>query len=138
MTLGERYYHIAIDDINYLMAAHAEGYYNQPTSLCQQIAEKLLKSIVADYYTEDDLEDVLRSHSLKRIALAASKTEGTDHFDKKALAYLSDFYFDARYPGPDYVKVDKETYEECVSIMYSCKAEVDEMLKRLKKDAANS
>lgn len=132
MTLGERYYDIALDDIYYLNAAHVEGYYNQQTSLCQQIAEKLLKSIIADYYTEEDLQDVLRSHSLRRIAAAVGNIVDTTYFDKKALAYLSDFYFDARYPGPDYIKVDKETYEECRAIMYSCKSEVDRILQILK------
>jgi HEPN domain-containing protein len=134
MTLGEKYYHIAMDDIQFLQAVQVEGYYNQPTSLCQQITEKLLKSIVADYYTETDLEDVLRSHSLKRIAIAAGKTVEESNFDKKNLAYLSDFYFDARYPGPDYIKVDKETYEECLEIMYACKNEVDQILQNLKKN----
>jgi HEPN domain-containing protein len=132
MTLGERYYSIAIDDINYLNAAHAEGYYNQPTALCQQIAEKLLKSIIADFYTEADLEDVLRSHSLKRLAIAVNYIVDKECFDKKALAYLSDFYFDARYPGPDYVKVDRETYEECLIILHTCKSAVDEILQSLK------
>jgi HEPN domain-containing protein len=122
-----------MDDIQFLQAVQVEGYYNQPTSLCQQIAEKLLKSIVADYYTESDLEDVLRSHSLKRISMAAGKTVEKSNFDKKNLAYLSDFYFDARYPGPDYMKVDKETYDECLDIMYACKNEVDLILQRLKK-----
>lgn len=132
MTLGERYHNIAMDDIAYLEAAIVDGYYNQPTALCQQITEKLLKSIVADYYTEEDLEDLLKSHSLKRIAFAISKINATADFDKKSLAYLSDFYFDARYPGPDYIKVDKETFEECFNIMLTCKAEVVRILKKLK------
>ena len=134
MTLGKKYYKIAMDDLQYLEAVHVEGYYNQTTSLCQQIAEKLLKSIVADYYTESDLEDVLRSHSLKRIATAAEKTADTGKFDKKALAYLSDFYFEARYPGPDYVKIDKQTYGECYEIMKACKVEVDELLHKLEEN----
>lgn len=132
MTLGERYYEIALDDIHYLNAAQVEGYYNQQTSLCQQISEKLLKSIVSDYYTDEDLQDLLRTHSLRRIAVAVGKIIKNVHFDNKALAYLSDFYFDARYPGPDYVKVDKETYQECIDIMLACKSEVDRILDILK------
>ena len=132
MTLGEKYYDIAMDDLQFVTVARVEGYYNQTTTLCQQIAEKLLKSVVADYYTETDLEDVLRSHSLRRIASAIEKIAGKEYFDKKALAYLSDYYYDVRYPGPDYVKIDKSTFDECFGIMSECKMKVDELLNELK------
>ncbi|NLP35613.1 MAG: HEPN domain-containing protein [Clostridiales bacterium] len=135
MTLGEKYYNIAMDDLLYLEASNVEGYYNQPTNLCQQVAEKLMKSVVADYYTEDDLENILRSHSLKRLANAINLIIPSSNFDKKALAYLSDFYYETRYPGPDYVKIDKETYEECKQIMYTCKDEIDRILLKLQENS---
>ena len=38
--------------------------------------------------------------------------------DTVGLAYLTDFYFDARYPGDDFYTVSKEEFEKCLSIMY--------------------
>lgn len=34
------------------------------------------------------------------------------------LAYLTDFYFDARYPGDDFCTVTKAEFEKCLVIMY--------------------
>lgn len=34
------------------------------------------------------------------------------------LAYLTDFYFDARYPGDDFYTVSKEEFDKCLSVMY--------------------
>ena len=38
--------------------------------------------------------------------------------DTIGLAYLTDFYFDARYPGDDFYTVTKEEFEKCLSVMY--------------------
>lgn len=38
--------------------------------------------------------------------------------DTVGLAYLTDFYFDARYPGDDFYTVSKEEFEKCLAIMY--------------------
>lgn len=113
MTLGEQYYNVALDDLYYLEAREVEGYYNQPSALCQQVCEKLLKSLIADYYVDENLELILKSHSLKKLAFTVKSIISIAGFNIMELAFLSDFYFDARYPGPDYVKVDEETYLQC-------------------------
>lgn len=38
--------------------------------------------------------------------------------DTIGLAYLTDFYYDARYPGDDFYTVTKDDFEKCLSIMY--------------------
>lgn len=40
------------------------------------------------------------------------------NLDTIGLAYLTDFYFDARYPGDDFYTVSKEEFEKCLAIMY--------------------
>ncbi len=68
---------------------------------------------------------------LKKPALTVRSILDTADFNVIELAFLSDFYFDARYPGPDYVKVNKDTYIQCEEIMYSCKSKVDQLLQEL-------
>lgn len=48
-----------------------------------------------------------------------------------ALSMLKDFYFDAKYPGDNYVIVDRETYEECLATMYDCIREVHKIREEL-------
>lgn len=48
-----------------------------------------------------------------------------EQLNMKDLAYLTNYYFDTRYPGPDYHEVSKEDYEECKQMMYAVKVEVD-------------
>jgi len=88
VTLGEQYYNIALDDLHYLEAIDVEGYYNQPAALCQQICEKLLKSLIADYYVKEDLELILKSHSLKKLALTIKSIIATADFNIIELAFL--------------------------------------------------
>ena len=51
--------------------------------------------------------------------------------DRGALSMLKDFYFDAKYPGDNYVIVDRETCEECLATMYDCIREVHKIREEL-------
>ncbi|MHC1749590.1 MAG: HEPN domain-containing protein [Cellulosilyticaceae bacterium] len=121
------YYAIACNDIAYLEVIGDTGFYNQPSALCQQIVEKLLKSIIEKFYIDDNLTDILRSRSLKTLGRALKTTLPDINLDLKDLAYLTSYYFDTRYPSPDYHLVSKEDFEECKRILYSVKAEVDRL-----------
>ncbi len=123
------YYDIACNDIKYLEAIGDVGYYNQPSALCQQISEKLLKSLVENLYTGDDIVDILRSHSLKTLARAIKSDIESFKVDIKDLSFLTNYYFDTRYPGPDYHIVSKEDFLECIRILYDIKKEVDRIRK---------
>ncbi len=70
------YYDIACNDLGYLEAIGDTGYYNQPSALCQQIAEKFLKSLVEEVYVGEDITEILRTHSLRTLARAI-KNEST-------------------------------------------------------------
>lgn len=125
MQNENNYYDIACNDIKYLEAIGDVGYYNQPAALCQQISEKLLKSLVENLYTGDDIVDVLRSHSLKTLARSIKSSLTSFTIDIKDLSYLTNFYFETRYPGPDYHLVTKTDFLECKRILYDIKKEVD-------------
>jgi HEPN domain-containing protein len=125
MQPANSYYDIACNDLGYLEAIGDIGYYNQPAALCQQIVEKLLKSLIEKVYIEEDITEILRTHSLKTLGRVLKNSLTTIHLEMKDLAYLTNYYFDTRYPGPDYHLVSKQDYEECKRIVYSIKEEVD-------------
>ena len=89
--IKNNYLDIAENDLQYLEAVLKTGntFYNQLAVQCQQVAEKFLNEIKPE---------------LK--------------LDTIGLAYLTDFYFDARYPGDDFYTVSKEEFEKCLAIMY--------------------
>ena len=64
------------------------------------------------------MSDLLRKHNKKKIAAKLNDMNPGLKLDTVGLAYLTDFYFDARYPGDDFYTVSKEEFEKCLSIMY--------------------
>ena len=61
---------------------------------------------------------MLRKNSLKKIAAKLNDIKPELELNTIGLAYLTDFYFDARYPGDDFYTVSKEAFEKCLAIMY--------------------
>ena len=73
----------------------------------------------------EDVMDVLRTHNLRKINSVILKNGLDLHVDPRELAYLKDFYFDAKYPGENFVVVNREECEECLEIMYTVLQEVN-------------
>lgn len=114
------YLAIARNDLEYLESVIASGsaFYNQLAVQCQQVAEKYLKGYLDRLLVNEDVSDLLRKHNMKRIAsLLNERYPGLD-LDTIGLAYLTDFYFDARYPGDDFYTVSRADFEKCLSVMY--------------------
>lgn len=108
------YYAIACNDLDYLQMTIDSPFYNNIAAQCQQTAEKLLKSVAEICVTD---KNVLNSHHLRRLN-EEIKAAGIDlGLCNKDLALLKDYYYDARYPGEDFVNVTKEECAEGVSIM---------------------
>lgn len=113
------YYSIAINDLEYLVSVipHARGY-NQIAVQAQQAAEKLLKS-VAEIVCTSDIEEILKTHNLKKIYTAIQReSDEFTNLNARDLAYLKDYYFEAKYPGDDFITVTLEQCNECLEIMY--------------------
>ena len=126
--MENNYYSIACDDIKCMQnSMHLNGY-NQIVVLCQQIAEKMLKS-VAENVLINDAEDALRTHSLKKIYYMLNQQNPVLHLSVKDLAFLTDFYFDAKYPGDDFINVTKEMCNECLAVTKRVVAEVNKFRK---------
>ncbi len=114
------YIDIAENDLQYLESVLKTGntFYNQLAVQCQQVAEKFLKGYLDRTVLEEDVSDLLRKHNMKKIASKLNDMNPGLKLDTVGLAYLTDFYFDARYPGDDFYTVSKEEFEKCLSIMY--------------------
>ena len=114
------YLDIAQNDLEYLESVLQTGstFYNQLAVQCQQVAEKYLKGYLDKWMVDEDVSDLLRKHNMKKIAATLNEKEPRLQLDTTGLAYLTDFYYDARYPGDDFYTVSKEEFEKCLSIMY--------------------
>ena len=114
------YLAIAENDLEYLESVVNSGstFYNQLAVQCQQVAEKYLKGFLDRLATDEDVSDLLRKHNMKKMASKLNEYIPGLNLDTIGLAYLTDFYFDARYPGDDFYTVSKEEFEKCMSVMY--------------------
>lgn len=120
VMIKNTYLDIAENDLQYLEAVLKTGntFYNQLAVQCQQVAEKFLKGYLDRMLLEEDVSELLRKNSLKKIAAKLNDIKPGLKLDTIGLAYLTDFYFDARYPGDDFYTVSKEEFEKCLAIMY--------------------
>lgn len=114
------YLSIAENDLAYLESVLAVGsnFYNQLAVQCQQVAEKYLKGYLDKLFVNEDVSDLLRKHNMKKIAAKLNEMNPELGLDTIGLAFLTDFYFDARYPGDDFYTVTKAEFEKCLEIMY--------------------
>lgn len=114
------YLDIAENDLQYLesLLEIKSTFYNQLAVQCQQVAEKFLKGYLDKISADEDVSDLLRKHNMKKIASRLNEIKPELDLDTIGLAYLTDFYYDARYPGDDFYTVTKDDFEKCLSIMY--------------------
>lgn len=114
------YIDIAEKDLKYLESVLETGstFQNQLSVQCQQVAEKYLKGYLDKALLDEDVSDLLRKHNMKKMASKLNEWNPKLNLDTIGLAYLTDFYFDACYPGDDFYTVSKEEFEKCLAIMY--------------------
>lgn len=116
------YYGMGYNDYLYakygLEAAKEIGNYNGVASLASQAAEKLLKAVIEHYFADDeDCIRLLKSHNL-RLLIEKIKSRFRDcPLDSKDYKWLGDFYYDARYPGDNFVAVSEESGLECIRLL---------------------
>lgn len=110
------YYSIAINDIRYLQAGLGRGYYNNIAVGAQQIAEKMLKSAVE--LACPSPESMLKNNNLRKMADSLRDNGVTIETDRDKLSTLKDYYFEARYPGDDFVEVTEAECDTCLDTMY--------------------
>lgn len=104
------------------------GDYNGVASMCAQAAEKYLKAVLEQCIIEDDVISILHSHNLRTILNRIKKVFIDFDVSSKDVKWLGDFYFDARYPGDNFVVVSEEDALECLSIVEDLERKVRALL----------
>lgn len=122
------YYSIAMNDLEYLNAVKHLPYYNQHCILCQQIGEKLLKHIITLSYIYDDTDKILKTHSLRTIYRAIKRYIPSVELAEEELANLTDYYFDAKYPGNDFFTATEDDFSKCYSSLMKIVDEVNKVI----------
>lgn len=110
------FYNLAINDFLYLQDNLNNSFYNNITVQIQQIAEKLLKSVF-ELICVENLQ-LLNTHNLRAIYVEINKVDSTFILNKGDLSMLKDMYFDAGYPGDNFIIVTGEECNEMLNIMY--------------------
>lgn len=105
------YYDIGINDWYYIFTDDTPNY-NVAASNCCNMVEKFLKSVVLLECPKDT--PALRSHNLAAINEELKRCGVDLQLDYKKLMTLKSYYYDARYPGDNYIVVTKELFEDCV------------------------
>lgn len=110
------YYYVACNDLKFLEDIKKTEHYNNIAITCQQVGEKLLKSVCEISCSDEDYK---RTHSLSKLYGMVLQYVAGRTLNRRDLAYLTDFYFDARYPGDDYIDVSQDEASDCLTILES-------------------
>lgn len=127
------YYDVAKDDLLYLEYSmkmiDGAPVFNNILVQEQQVCEKMLKELVRRFVFTENVESVLKSHKLMTLVNTIQNETGW-RLDVRAdeLRFLSDFYFDGRYPGIDYLSATKEDAIRGYAIVKDVVGATEEML----------
>lgn len=117
MIKQNSYYSIGCNEFYYLRDSVNEKYCNPAAVQAQQVAEKMLKSVAESVCT--GIEKLMSSHNLRALYDAIHREEPGFILDRNALSMLKDYYFDAKYPGDNYVDVTVSELREALKVMLS-------------------
>lgn len=114
------YFGLAFNDLRYLLRFDPddEYSYNKVTTEAQQVVEKVLKGIIekCDEIPIDAKAKLLGTHNLRMLGIVLNKHYEVD-LSITDLAYLKDFYFEARYHGDDFIEATRLDRDKCMSIV---------------------
>ena len=91
---------------------YRKGASNEFAASASKTAERYLKAVIEIYGDASIDPSVLKTHSMKRLYKACQKIEGFN-LDKKDTDALSGYYFEASYPGDNFVEVSEEEEDAC-------------------------
>lgn len=104
------------------------GNYNGVAALCAQAGEKYLKAAIEKCFVDDiDMMNLLHSHNLRALY---NKIITRFHLSvsSKDCKWLGDFYYDARYPGDNFILVNENDAKECLRIVEALEIDVREII----------
>ena len=113
---------------NSMDVGRAVGNFNVVASLCAQAAEKYLKSVIEKSFLDDpDVLNLLHTHNLRAIYNKII-TKYTLTVSSKDCKWLGDFYYDARYPGDNFIVVNEDDANECIHIVEQIRGDIYSVL----------
>mgnify|MGYP004684519513 CR=1 FL=1 len=132
--LENSYFSLAFNDLQYLAMYREddENSYNRVTIEAQQVVEKILKGIVEECegIAYDDKVKLLGTHNLRKLGETVNKYCNVN-ISITNLAFLKDFYFDARYPGDNFILATKEDRDLCLKITFDVINKVKHLCKEV-------
>ena len=132
------YYSRAVSDLRYAEAGMEVGKqfsdFNNVAALCAQSAGNFLKAIIeSGFQPEDDCIRLLKTHNLRSLYnKIITKFKLT--VSSKDCKWLGDFYFDARYPGDNFVVVNEDDALECLNIVKNIQSDTDMILAEIQEE----
>lgn len=118
--INNNYYDIACSEYKFLEHNINRGFYNQTLPMIQQVAEKMLKSVIINLFLLDN-DKILREHRLDKIYGHIRKSNNSIcnkyTLNTGDLCLLSSYYFDCRYPGDNFIVATKEQESESMEIL---------------------
>lgn len=132
------YYGMAENDylfaVGSMKTGEFTGNFNVTASLFAQSGEKFLKAVIEKGFPGDqDAVRLLRSHNLRALHNKIL-TKYEMNADSVECKWLGDFYYDARYPGDDFVLVTEEDALRCKRIVESIRSSVDPILEECERE----
>lgn len=132
------YYSRALSDLRYaedgLEVGRKYGDFNNVAVLGSQAGEKFLKAIVELAFAEDQTcIDLMKTHNLRTLCNKIN-TKCTMTVSSRDCKWLGDFYFEASYPGKNFVVVSKDDALECLDLAKQIKEDTDRILAEIKKE----
>ncbi|MCL2851949.1 MAG: HEPN domain-containing protein [Defluviitaleaceae bacterium] len=116
------YKEIALQDMKVAELAHKNSLWNGTGNGCQQACEKYLKH----YLEEKHLlaEELSRAHNLKKLMRAIPNYD-TDLYNR--LCIISGYYFEAGYPGENFIELNEQDAGQAIEITKSLMAYIDSL-----------
>lgn len=113
--MNNSYYDIAYNDYLFVRNNIGNGFYNNTLPILQQVCEKLLKSVIIDFdLVTDQTERIMKTHRIDRLYEAIEENLPIPlpfELNTESLAWLTNFYFDCRYPGDSFI-IATQKHEE--------------------------
>ena len=114
------YKELALYDMKSVKANYNYELWNKVGRECQQVCEKYMKH----YLQKNHLltEDLERTHNLKKLIRVIP---GYNKDLYKNLSVVGDYYFEANYPGDNFLELNKEMADEAIEIANDLIAYID-------------
>lgn len=111
------------------MLDRTKSEYNWPVFIFSQAAEKILKAIIETEFVDDSsCIQLMRTHNLRTVVSKLLERFPDMKLSSKDCKWLGDFYFDARYPGDDFILVTLEDAMEAMKIVEDILIETEKIL----------